>query len=203
MNSRTFIVLGNSLVRRLTIPDVEVISINGLDWEGARKYMIDNRRLFIDKHVYILVGPLRFTSLHRSRREVAFCGHNLHTVHQLFAPFYNELSFLHISPVVCPLFPMNFTMYNGLTARRPIMTSFYNDWNAKIRGHVATENRHIMRFNTKYNVLAPCLNNRIFHRKKQHYAFRDRYLRDGLHVTQQILDEWAVEFQRVILKYTT
>lgn len=193
-----FVILGNSLVRHLSIPNVEVTAISSLDWEKATHYLMRHRERFAQKYVFIVVGPLRFTSMHQSRREVAFSSNNNSTVHQIFAPFYNELSFLNIFPIICPLFPMNFKTYNGNTCQAPICQGFYEEWNKILRGHIVVENRHIYRFNCKYENNTPHLHTLIYHRRKHHYVFRENLLSDGLHVTEEVLTHWKSEFQRVI-----
>ena len=194
-----YIILGNSLVRNLAIPNVQVISINGLDWESAISYMINHRAQMRDHYVFIVVGPLRFTSLHRSRREVVFRDTNLRTVKQLFAPFYRvqDLAFLRIYPIPFPLFPMNFVKYNSRCAR-PIMRGFYPESNKEIRGHIVVENRAIYYFNTTHELNTPHLHAKIFKRTKGRYQFLEKYLRDGLHVRNSVIRQWKHEFQRVI-----
>lgn len=197
-----FIILGNSLVRGLIVPDTETISINGLDWERSVKHMVDNREKFRDAIVYIVIGPLRFTTMHTSRKEVVFNDNHLSTIKQLFAPFFSNLKFLHISPVICPLFPMSFYRYNSCREQcsHPIMMGFYKEWEKKLEGHIVLENREVFKFNRKRGYLTPTIHRRIFHRKKGHYVFRINCTRDGVHVKTDIKNEWAREFERIIRK---
>lgn len=192
-----FTILGNSLVRNLVIPNVEVVCINGLNWDSAVEYMMEHRYKLREHYVFIVVGPVRFTSLHKSRREVVFRDTNIGTITEIFAPFYSDLSFLKLYPVPCPIFPMNFVVYNQRCAR-PIMTSFYEQWNRDIRGHVVVENRAIYQFNTRYGLNTPHLQRNIFRRKNGYYQFKQEYLKDGLHVKNIIIRQWRVEFERVM-----
>ena len=63
-------ILGNSVIRGMSIDGVEVISVSGLNFEQSVKYLVDNRQKFYNVHVFIMIGPLRFTSKHESRGEV-------------------------------------------------------------------------------------------------------------------------------------
>ena len=195
-----YVVLGNSLVRHLVIPDVEIISISGMDWEVSVKFLTEQRHRFVNSRVFILIGPLRFTAMHKSRKEVAFKSTNLSTVQQLFAPFFNELKFLNITPIICPLFPMDFAEYNSRICRKGILQSFYEEWNKELRGHIVVENQKIYRFNNNNGLPTPYVHSRLFHRSRGHYRFRPHLLKDGLHVKMIVVDEWRKEFLRVMAK---
>lgn len=165
--------------------------------------MMDNRAMFRNSTVYIVIGALRFTKVNISRGEVVFNDKHLKTIKQLFAPFFSHLSFLQISPVICPLFPMSFHRYNACRTTvcpHPIMMDFYDEWETELEGHIVLENREIFKFNRQRGYLTPTIHRRIFHRKKSHYAFRINCTRDGLHVTRDIKEEWVREFDRIIRK---
>lgn len=191
------IVLGNSLVKHLLIPGLHIISVNGLDWEGAILYMMKNRDLFMYKTVFIVIGPLRFTRRTQPRKEIILATRGLSSVYDLFSPFFTDLQFLHIRPVICPLYPMHFGTYNWKACRRPIMTSFYDEWDIEIHTLIIQQNQEIVAFNFNNHSITPNLNRKILHRLRGAFRFRPHHTTDGLHVTNQILTEWAREFQRV------
>ena len=199
---KTFI-LGNSLVRGLAVPGAEVISIGGLDFEKAVKVLMDRRSSFRGAVIYVVVGPLRFSTLHRSRRESAFTASQLYPIPEMFRPFFEELKFLDMTPIVCPLFPMDFEKYNAATCSRPLMTAFYGEWNQLILGEVERENRTIMMMNEQFGLRAfmPCLHSRIFRKRgkaRRRYEFRVCMTSDGLHVTPEVTAIWQREFARVM-----
>lgn len=194
------IILGNSLVRDFRFQDIKVISISGLNWEKAMLTMMDRRVEFKGATVYIVVGPLRFTSMHRSRGEVAFIDKQTSTVTQIFQPLFTELKFLHITPIICPVFPMDFEQYNTNRCREPIMSSFYQEWNARIIGHSVIENRSILEFNERHGKKGgvPMIHNALFKRKINNWTFKVNRTTDGLHLTVEAKEIWAKEFLRII-----
>lgn len=191
-----FAVLGNSLVRGLTIDGVDIKCVPGMNLEASVRYIVEHRRNYCNTTVYILVGPVRYTKL-TNRRECVFFT-NVSTVTQLFGPFFGELAFLGIRPVVCPFYPVNFRRYNKAWCARPIMTAFYDQWNGQIKGHIVVENRKVFQFNNTHNLITPCIHRRLFHRHKGRYVFKERFTNDGLHPTQQISSEWEKELVRVM-----
>lgn len=198
-----FMVLGNSLVRRMGVQDVEIEAIPGLDFQRAVRHLVAHRDRYRDAIVFIVIGPLRFSSILANRREAIFSNTHLCAISQLFEQFFGELSFLRITPIVCPLFPMDFQVYNESRCRRPIMTAFYPEWNVRMRGHIVVENRAIFAFNTSHRLITPNIHRRLFHRTRGHYTFRVQHTLDGLHIRQAILTEWAREFRRVMREMTT
>lgn len=193
-----FAILGNSIVRGVRVTGVTTYSINGLDWEGSVKYMISHRADFFNKIVFVVVGPLRFTTLHKSRNEVVFKDTKLASISQIFTPFYKELVWLRIRVIICPTFPMDFRVYNSLKCEHPIMTAFHDKWNSTICGHVVVENRAIYQFNRNNGFKTPLIHTRLYHRRHGKYYLRLNFLRDGLHVTDKIIEDWNVEFSRRI-----
>lgn len=191
-----FAVLGNSVVRGLTVTGMEVKCIPGMNLEASVRYLIEHRRAYRDVTVYILVGPVRFSKL-SNRKECLFYT-NVRTVNQLFGPFFGELEFLKIRPVVCPFYPMNFQSYNEARCTRPIMTGFYEQWNREIKGHIVLENRKVFQFNTTHNLITPCIHRRLYHRHKAQYVFKEKFTTDGLHPTRRIVGDWEREFLRVM-----
>ena len=191
------LILGNSITSNLNVTGATTKTIPGLDWQGAQNYLLENRETLRNTFVYVIVGPVRFTSLHRTRREVAFVEPRK-SVHQLFSVFYTEHKAYNIRPVIATIFPMSFTVYNRLKARRPIMTAFYREWDDKIRRYCVVENREIIYFNEKWGNQTPFIHRRLFHRHNQIYTFRAKHLYDGLHPKPVIRCEWARELRRVV-----
>ena len=192
-----YLILGNSLTYGPRVRVANTVSIPGLNWEGAQKYLLDNRGSLHNTYVYVVVGPVRFTSMHQSRKEVAFLEPQ-NSVHQIFHVFYTELKHLNIRPVICTIYPMIFSVYNRLKATHPIMTSFYTEWNDKIKRYCVVENREICYFNKKWGNQTPYLHRRLFHRHNLMYALRATLLTDGLHPQAVIKSEWAREIRRLI-----
>jgi hypothetical protein len=191
------VILGNSIVSRVNVSNIRTVAIPGLDWERAQKWMIENRADLRDTYVYVMIGPVRFTRVHKSRKEVVFVEPP-YTVNDLFKFFYTELKAMNIKPVICPLYPIDFTICNEKKAKNPIMTSFYKEWNEKIKRYVIVENRSINYFNEEHGVLIPQLSRRILHRHHQRYSFRANLLTDGLHPKPVIISEWAREFAKTV-----
>ena len=84
-----FLILGNSITSNLRVTGATTETIPGLDWQGAQNYLLANRETLRNTVLYVIVGPVRFTSLHQTRREVAFVEPRK-SVHQLFSVFYTE-----------------------------------------------------------------------------------------------------------------
>lgn len=165
--------------------------------------MVEQRAELRGKVVYVVVGPLRFSTLHKSRRECVFTDHQLHDIKSMFQPFYNKLNYLNIKPIICPIFPMDFVQYNERMCRAPIMKAFYEEWNLTIMDKVEEENRLIFQFNDENGnrAFTPCIHRRIFRkrgRKRSKYSFRSNQTKDGLHVTSDIVNDWNKQFNRVI-----
>ena len=144
-----FLILINSITSNLRVTRATTETIPGLDWQGAQNYLLANRETLRNTVLYVIVGPVRFTSLHQTRREVAFVEPRK-SVHQLFSVFYTEHKAYNIRPVIATIYPMLFTVYNQLRARRPIMTASYREWNDKIKRYCVVESREIIDFNKKW-----------------------------------------------------
>lgn len=162
-------------------------------------YMIENRGEFLGKTVFIVIGPLRYTTLDRSRREVAFKDTRLATINQIFSPFWNDMKFLQIKPIICPLFPMNFETYNR-SCKRPLHEHFYETWNTTLLRRIIAENKKVVAFNRSNGLPTPRLHKRLFYRENGSYRFEENLLRDGLHVTKTILHDWTKEFKQFIVQ---
>lgn len=191
------IVLGNSITRGMTVVGCRVVTIPGLDWKGANKYMLEHREELWNTVVYILIGPTRFTRRTSERKEVVL-SKPVDTIPQMFRTYYTSHSHLHIRPVLCTIYPMNFQTYNEKQTRRPIMRGFYDEWNREIRGMTVIENRSICAFNEQNGYKTPYIHRRIFHRHGQRYSFREHLLTDGLHPKSVIRSEWAREIKKCI-----
>ena len=195
-----FLILGNSITYNLHVQGATTVSIPGLDWKGARKYILENQDSMKNTIVFIIVGPVRFTSLHKNRKEVAFVEPK-YSVHRLFSTFYTNRKDLNIKPIISTLYPMQFTLYNRMKARRPIMGAFYREWEDKIKRFCVVENRTITEFNEKHHNQTPFLHRRLFHRHNQSYSFRVKHTTDGLHPKPVIVSEWARELRKIIRSY--
>ena len=196
---RTFL-LGNSLVAELNDPQWTTICRPGADWEQLANYVLSNRVRFTDSFVYILVGPVRFTRLHRTRgrRECVLSSFAVGTPLSWFRTWLQQLVPLNIIPILCTVYPLEFRSYNNAIRReRLLLQDFYNEWTEQLKGMVVVENRLIVNFNVRLGMATPFIHRRIFHRRPGGYTFRPRFLRDGLHPTQQIAQEWVTELRRV------
>lgn len=194
-----FVLLGNSITYNMEIGGCETVSIPGLDWCGAKQHILDNLEMFRDSHVFIVVGPVRFTSLHRSRKEVAFVEPK-QTVHEIFSSFFSDDRNFNIIPIIATVYPMSFSVYNEKKAVRPIMTSFYKEWDDKIRRYCVIENRNIVHFNERNGYMTPFIHRRLFHRHNTNYTFRLHHATDGLHPRSSIKSEWARIIRKIVKK---
>ena len=140
-----FLILRNSITSNLRVTRATTETIPGLDWQGAQNYLQEKLR---NTFVHVIVGAVPFTSLRQTKREVAFVEPRK-SVHQLFPVFYTEHKAYNIRPVIATIYPMLFTVYNQLRARRLIMTAFYREWKDKIKPYCVVENREIIYFNEK------------------------------------------------------
>ena len=50
-----FVILGNCLVRHLSIPNIEITAISGLDWVKTVHYLMRHRDRFVEKYMFIVV----------------------------------------------------------------------------------------------------------------------------------------------------
>lgn len=162
-----------------------------------------------DSFVYIHVGPVRFTYLVRApgRRECQLYTDNVSDVYQIFRRWRVLYSDYHIVPVVCPVYPMDFAVYNEslrsvVRRRSGVMGTLgeaanYSAWNRRLRGMVVVENRDIIDFNESHRVHTPFLHRFVFRRRHGRYVDRRDSLSDGLHPTRTTRAAWRREIARV------
>lgn len=200
--------IGNSLVRDIQGRGFTTVCLPGANWLDVYQYVKDRPNRFTNALIYIHIGPVRFTRMHRTenRREV-----QLITTHQgsvrCNMHIWNSLRDRGIVPILCTLYPMNFTRYNNSIAvgrdnnrreGRQILRAFYEENNNKIKGMIVEENREIVAYNKDNSMCTPFMHNHIFTRRRRRYCFRDWLLRDGLHPTQNIIDRWCREMERIV-----
>lgn len=196
---RTFL-LGNSIVADVRDPQWTTICRPGENWEDLVHYVIRNRVRFINSFVYILIGPVRFTRLHRTRgrRECVLSDYAVGSPQSWFRLWLQHLLRDNIIPVLCTVYPLDFTIYNNSIRReRLLLEGWYQEWTQKLKSMVVVENRLIVNFNVRLGMATPFIHRRIFHRRQGGYTFRVQYLADGLHPTPQIVHEWILELRRV------
>ena len=200
---RAFLI-GNSIVRDLNGRGFSTICLPGADWKEIIEYVKDRRTYFSYSIVYIHIGPVRFTRMHRTanRREVQLITNNVGTVEGIMEDW-SSLKRSGIFPVLCTLYPMDFRQYNDSLARRirdgrQILQSFYDDNTKKIRGMIVEENKSIIRYNNQNEMCTPFMHNQIYTRRRGYYHFRARLLRDGLHPSRYITSRWINELERVV-----
>lgn len=200
-------VIGNSLVRGVDSSRWTTICLPGADWKEMLEYVSDNLGFLSNSYIYLHVGPVRFTHLHRTqnRREVALISRPVN-IHAVFEPFRARLEHHNITPIVCPIYPIDFKRYNDHIAadsrqrgldRRQILTSFYDEWSLRSQQMAEEENRDIIAFNRSHDMCTPFLHRQIFTRRRGRYAFRSHKLTDGLHPTPSIREEWVRELRRI------
>jgi hypothetical protein len=186
--------LGSSVVRNIQIRNCTVTCVPGLDWEGARERLLQNKEEYRDTQVYILIGPTRFTRK-TVRGEVAIRRPD-NTVDSLFAIFYNApLSVFNINPIICTIYPPDLKRYNE-RARRPILKAFYDEWNAEIIAKTIVENRSICAFNADNGFKTPYIHRRLVHRHGRRWSVRTHLLSDGVHPKHSVQSEWAREITK-------
>ena len=202
--------IGNSLVRDIQGEGFTTVCLPGANWHDVYKYVRDRPDRFNYVFIYIHVGPVRFTRMHRTenRREVQLITNhgsvrcNMHE--------WRSLRDRGVIPILCTLYPMNFARYNNSIAvrrndnrrivreGRQILRAFYQENSVRIRSMVVQENRDIVAYNKNNNMCTPFMHNHIFTRRRRYYCFRDWLLRDGLHPTQNIIDRWCREMGRIV-----
>lgn len=194
------ILIGNSLTRGLEDPMWEIVCLPGADWYDIIGYVISRKERFSNSFLYILVGPVRFTLMHKTegRRECVLKETYIGSPNSIFRGWLGRMKRCNIIPILCTVYPADFVIYNNcIKKERLLMESMYKDWNERIKGMSVVENRKIVSFNLALGMATPHIHKRIFHCRKRVYQFRKIYLRDGLHPTETICNEWKVEFKRV------
>jgi len=196
------VVIGNSIVRGLRDPSWETISIPGADWYDIIDILIQRRYEFRNAIIYIHIGPVRFTRLERlgSRRECRLRPYReLSNIEGIFERWKQYLTPLNIHPVLCTIYPIDFCEYNrnigGLVSSH--RRNLYSRDSQTIRSMTVIENRGIVDFNVYNNFITPYMHRRIFTRRRGRYVFRNNLLRDGLHPSDEVIDDWIREIRRV------
>jgi len=196
---QTFLI-GNSLVKDVVDTQWTTICLPGANWQEVIRYVFKHKRRFVQSFIYILIGPVRFSRLHRTqgRRECVLQEFRLSTPISIFRSWLEQLTRDNIVPVLCTVYPANFITYNNIIRKERLMLqNFYKEWNAKIKGMVVVENKLIVNFNAERGIITPFIHRKIFHRNNRTYNFREQYLSDGLHPTTLIVQEWKREISRV------
>lgn len=165
-------------------------------------YVIRRKEMFNDAFIYIHVGPVRFTRMHRTsrRREVQLITQNARTLEQIFQRWETELLHYNIIPIICTLYPMEFKIFNNYLAGnngRQILRGFYQENNRRIKAMVVEENRTITKFNDRLGNCTPFMHKHIFTRRRGRYHFRSWMLRDGLHPRSCVVARWIRELRRI------
>ena len=195
--------IGNSLVRDIQGRGFTTVCLPSADWFHIYYYVKDRPETFNNCIVYIHIGPVRFTRMHRTenRREVQLITTHLGSV-RCNMHIWDTLRDRGVIPVVCTLFPMDFQRYNDSIASnrngRQILRAFYRENTNQIKGMVVEQNREIVAYNKNNSMCTPFMHNHIFTRRRRYYCFRDWLLRDGLHPTQNIIDRWCRGIERVV-----
>lgn len=144
-----------------------------------------------------MVGPVRFTSLHKSRKKLAFVKPKKQ-VHEIFSCFFSDHRNFNIIPIIGTVYPISFSVYNEKKAVSLMMTSFYKEWDDKIRRFCVIENRNIVHFNERNGNMTPFIHRRLFHRHITRYTFHLRHVTDGLHPRSSIKSEWARKIWKIV-----
>lgn len=196
-----YLILSNSIAYGLRVKDVEVVIKPGLNYQQAKDWMTLHKKSLQNTRVIILIGPVRFTKK-THRREVVLNTNTYTDPHSTFNSFYTTDKNLNIYPILCTIYPMNFTEYNSAKCKHPIRQGWYDEWNNEIKGLCVRENRKICAFNEEHNNPTPYIHRRVFKRKseRQQYVFRSNLLTDGLHPKKVIVSEWGRELTKVISK---
>jgi len=205
--SRRPILIGNSITADLEQPSWKVITIPGANWETIKQYIMAHIDELMDAFIYVHVGPVRFTRLHRTnnRKEVALVTpRRMETPKEIWREVIIALDQVNSMPVLCTLYPMDFDRVNYYYARsfrnrsgRQILKGFYSEWERRLRGMVVVENRGIVACNERDDVITAFLHKAVFIRRRRHYVFRsDRFLRDGIHPTPSLQQKWKDELKR-------
>ncbi len=200
----TFIV-GNSIVRELQDSHgFTTISIPGLTWMSALRYVTSNIQRFSNSIVYVHIGPVRFSILSHSRshNQCSLDRQSNNNPNDVIEPFRHRLSTNNINIVLCTIYPMDFTIYNNhisaLARVNNANLAFDSEGERRrMRSMVVVENRRILDYKIANNMTTPYMHRRIFTRRNHAYRFRVQLLRDGLHPTRQIINDWAREIRRV------
>lgn len=191
----------NSLVRNVVSRSWSTICLPGANWEDIILHVLHNANEFRNSFLYILVGPVRFTRLHRThgRKECVLNDVSVGTPKSVFRQFDRAARNLNIVPVLCTIYPLDFHDYNQhIKKQRLICQGFYEEWTEKLRGMVTVENRLIVNFNITRGMATPYIHRRIYHRSHGKYRMRKQFISDGLHPTDAITREWIGEIERTV-----
>jgi hypothetical protein len=201
------ILIGNSICNGLEQRGWDVIALPGADWRLIERYILDHISEFRNAFVYIHAGSVMFIRMNRGRqrREVSLVKPESR---QSSIAFWNSLkttlSRWGSVPVICTLYPMDFRKCNdyyanAFTSSRgyQLLQDSYDDWNYFIRGMVVIENRGIVAFNERNDVITPFLHRTVFIRRRGYFVFRsDRFLHDGIHPKPSLKNQWKRALMR-------
>jgi hypothetical protein len=202
------ILIGNSIVRDIVDSSWETISLPGANWDDVQHYIMNHIRHFRNCLVYIHVGPVRFTRMHKTenRREIVLPHRPLfQTPLGLWYEIRNTLQSQNSIPVLCTIYPCDFKRINDHLANsisangrrgRQICQDFYSEWEHRLRGMCVRENRMVTSFNESNSVMTPFLHKSVFLRRRGYHHFRgERFLRDGVHPTDSLSRTWRREIR--------
>ena len=184
------IVLGNSIVRELNDPSTQTISVSGANWVRLLQYISSNLSVFRDSITYIHIGPVRFTIIDEDRQCVPIES-PYGNPQEILRPWRRMLQANNIVVILCTIYPVCLNTYNNNST-----TKCKRDTEL-IRSLVVVENQRIVNLNMLGGYATPYMHKRVFTRRHYSYAFRSRFLRDGLHPSSLVSEDWKKEIRRV------
>ena len=182
--------LDNSIVTEFNDSSWRTISIPGADWIDLLEHIFNNVNSFRDSITYLHIGPVRFTRMTHDR-ECILIDRPYGTPKSILRPWLGALRANNINIVICTIYPACLNRYNRSSAIK------HKNNTELLRSLVVIENQLIVNFNMQNNWATPYLHKRIFTRRHHSYAFRNYFLRDGLHPRRQITKDWIKEIKRV------
>lgn len=154
------------------------ISIPGANWHVLFDYVWSRRTLLEKTIIYLSAGPVPLTEKNPVTKEITL---RQETEPHMFEALIEKLKELFIFVIMCPLTPIEFRVYNAMTAIERPNREFYDEMTSHIVESVIKLNGAIMETNKNQGMITPYTQREILKRSKGGYTFRWWYLADGLH----------------------
>ena len=169
------------------------VYIPGAKLQTLFDYVWSRRRLLRKSVVYLAAGPFLLTRKNEDTREIML---KQEVPTNKLEAMIKILRKILIAVIICPLTPIEFTIYNDLTARQQTYKHFYKDWTESMTKAIVQMNRAITGTNSRMGVITPFTHKYVLKKTSGRYKFRWWHLSDGLHFGQDARKAQIRELKR-------